>query len=436
MVALSLETRPPLNMADDFHSASSSVKSVAKVPAKPETLDPQTNNLKKWVDVVGLELNPFEKIDAGSDPLIPFYLIDHNQFEHVSGDQPSLVFAPAGGGKTAFRVRLARECRAGRNGRRIFPIVFKPTVPGDSDEDKEHSTHRQRTDLLHYASKELFLHLAYYPYALDEMDSEIRKTLLQMISWDLDFPISYYLGQMEDAGSIEPFLAAFDPTAGSLPNPPGREDINYLSKKLSQYAADVEKPEDEKRLDCLFELLFHKLKYEAIYILVDGVDAFLETVHSPERALAAISWFIDNTLLWMKNRIFVKFFLPDEVYPIAMKIPAFRLLTLKSKIAIIKWDADKLSEVIRQRLQEASGGKYDSFAAISDRALRASGRTVEEILIADLRRHKKSSPRSLIRAANQLITNHIQGKQVREKLTPQDLKAVREWIRNEYSAKT
>ena len=93
-----------------------------------------------------------------------------------------------------------------------------------------------------------------------------------------------------------------------------------------------------------------------------------------------------------------------------------------------------LSEVIQQRLQEASGGKFDSLTAISDRALRASGRSPEEVLIAELRRHKKLSPRSLIRAVNWLLTNHVREERVREKLTLQDLTAVREWIRSEYSA--
>ena len=435
MVVSLVENRSLYQRTDDFPAASDYVPLEIMLPLQ-KTLDPLQNRLEEWLSRVGLDLNPFEYIDSGKDPLIPFYLIDHDQFENVSGDQPSFVFAPAGGGKTAFRVRLARECRVGRNGRRIFPIVYKPTTPGDLDEEKEESAHRQRTDLLRYASQELFLHLAYDPYALQEMDAALRKVFLQTVSWDLDFSILYYVSQMRDVGRLESIISAFDPTARSLPNPPDKEDIGYLFKKLSRYApSEIQKPDSEKRLEILFDLILNKLNFEAVYILVDGVDAFLETVYSPERALASISWLLDSTLPWRQKSIYVKYFLPDEVHPILVGTPSFLLLTSKSKIIFVKWDTNALSEVIHQRLQEASGGKFDSLAAISDRALRASGRSPEEVLIGELSQHKKLNPRSLIRAINRLFTNHVRDEHIREKLTPQDVTAVREWIRREYSAR-
>lgn len=396
--------------------------------------NPPTDNLKQWLTHMGLNLNPFGYIDAGEDPYIPFYLIDHDQFEKINGDQISFVFAPAGGGKTAFRVRLARECRAGWNKRRIFPIVFKPTEPGDPAEDKERALHQQ-TDLLRYAARELFLYLAYSPHALEEMDDTLRRIFIQTISWDLDFSIAFYLEQMKTAGSLEPILAAFDPTARSLPNPPDKADILYLYKKLISHNPEAGKPDEDHRLESLFDLILNKLKFEAIYILVDGVDAFPETENHPRRALLSVSWLLDNALAWSKKCVYTKYFLPKEIQPYVKETTDFRLLTSKSKITIIKWDADALSEVIRRRLQEASGGKFDSLAAISDRALRAFGRSPEDALIGELRRYKKLSPRSLIKAMDRLFVCHVQNEQVREKLTPQDLTVVREWIRREYSAK-
>ena len=435
MLVSLLENQSLHQRTDGFPAAASDYMTLEFMLSPTEINDPQKNELQEWLSRVGLNLNPFEYIDAGKDPLIPFYLIDHDQFDKVSGGQPSFVFAPAGGGKTAFRVRLARECRAGRNGRRIFPIVYKPTKPGSLNETQEDAARRQRTDLLGCAAQELFLHLAYYPYALDEMDATLKEAFLQTVSWDLEFSIAYYLNQMKVDGSLEPIISAFDPTARSLPNPPGKEDVLYLYRKLNRYIPAAKKPDNEKRLEILFDLILNKLKFESIYILIDGVDAFPETVNSPERMLGSISWLLDNTPSLINKSIYVKYFLPHELHPLVMGTSAFRLLTSKGKIIIIKWDADALNEVIRQRLQEASGGKFDSLAAISDRALRASGRSPEEIMIADLRRFKKLNPRSLIRAVNWLFTNHVQDERVREKLTPQDLTATREWIRREYSAK-
>jgi hypothetical protein len=433
MVVPLVEPKITVQRFDSF-PASPAQSDIFVMPPSKKRIDHQTDNPKQWLSQMGLNLNPFGYIDAGEDPFIPFYLIDHNQFEKINGDQPSFVFAPAGGGKTAFRVRLARECRAGWNKRRIFPIVFKPTEPGDPKGDKKRAIH-QRTDFLRYAARELFLYLAYSPYALDDMDAALRKAFLQTVTWDLDFSIAFYLEQMKTAGSLEPILAAFDPTARSLPNPPDKEDILYLYKKLNRYIHETEKPDEEHRLETLFDLILNKLRFEAIYILVDGVDAFLETGNNPRNALLSISWLLDNALAWSERNIYTKYFLPKETQPFVEETNDFRPLTSKSKIITIKWDADALSEVIRRRLQEASGGKFDSLEAISDRALRASGRSPEEILIGELRRHKKFSPRSLIKAMDYLFACHVRDEQVREKLTPQDLTAVREWIRREYSAK-
>lgn len=392
------------------------------------------DNLNQWLTHMGMNLNPFGYIDAGEDPFIPFYLIDHNQFKKINGDHISFVFAPAGGGKTAFRVRLARECRAGWNKRRIFPIIFKPTEPGDPKGDESQMLN-QRSDLLRYAARELFIHLAYSPYALDEMDDALQRKFIQIISWDLDFPIDFYLNQMKTAGSLEPILAAFDPTACSLPNPPDKEDILYLYKKLIRYIPESRKPDEGHRLEALFDLILNKLKFEAIYILVDGVDAFHETENNPQNAIFSISWLLNNAIDWSRRNVYTKYFLPKETQLFVDQTHDFRLLTSESKVITVKWDADSLSEVIRRRLQEASGGKFDSLAAISDRALRASERSPEEVLIGELRRHKKLSPRSLIKAMDRLFICHIQDGQVREKLTPQDLTAAREWIRREYSVK-
>jgi hypothetical protein len=270
---------------------------------------------------------------------------------------------------------------------------------------------------------------------LGEMNATLKKLFLQIISWDLDLPISYYLNQINVAGGLEPILEAFDPTARSLPNPPDKKDISYLFRKLNKYHSTNRKPDAEIRLDKLFDLLLNKLGFEAIYILVDGVDAFLETVNSPKNALKSISWLLESSISWAKERIYLKAFLPIETRATLTKKTDFRLLTSMSNIITIKWDAEKLSEVIQQRLQEASGGRFDSLLAISDRVLRASGRSPEDVLIADLRRLKRLSPRSLIRAVNWLFMNHVRDEQIREKLTPQDLIAAREWIRSEYSAK-
>jgi hypothetical protein len=392
--------------------------------------------LSNWLSRMGLNLNPFEYIDAGKDPLIPNYLVDHDQFANVSGDQPSFIFAPAGGGKTAFRVRLAGDCRAGRQGHKIFPVIYQPTAPAVQGQDNYQLEKTQRTDLLRFACQELLLYLVYHPYLLEEMPLALRQNFLQNLSWGLDFPLAYYLNQINKAKSLEPILAAFDPTARSLPNPPGMEDIKYLYKKLNHSPPPTgRKPKIEKRFNILFDLILNQLKFESVYLLIDGVDAFFETANNPQCTLGTISWLLNNAPRWQQEHIYPKYFLPDQMYSAVMADPGFHLLTSMSKITIIKWNAKALGKVIQKRLQDASDGKFDSLTAISDRALRASGHSPEEVIITDFCRLKKISPRSLIRSVDWLFTHHVRHEQPQAKLTPQDLQAVRKWIRSEYSAK-
>src|SRR6266545_2640537 len=86
-----------------------------------------------WLKSVGLKVNPFDAdlFDAGRDPFIPFYLIDHNQYKAINGDFVSFIFAAPGSGKSAFRVRLTRDCRVGKDRRKIFPIVYNLPLPND-----------------------------------------------------------------------------------------------------------------------------------------------------------------------------------------------------------------------------------------------------------------------------------------------------------------
>ena len=81
-----------LSQQTDISLAEQSVQSVFKhMFSLSELPDSQTNKLQTWLSQVGLDLNPFGYIDAGEDPLIPFYLVDHNQFDKVHDDQVLIV---------------------------------------------------------------------------------------------------------------------------------------------------------------------------------------------------------------------------------------------------------------------------------------------------------------------------------------------------------
>jgi hypothetical protein len=384
----------------------------------------------EWLSSVGLKVNPFATLDASKDPFIPFYLIDHDQFKTVSGDFTSFIFAPPGSGKSAFRVRLARDCRVGKDRRRIFPIVYNlpdPRLLRGSNFGSD--THYKQ--LAKSAAQELLLYIVYHPSSIIE-NKDLMVAIRQ--SFDTNFQVDY-LQQMLDQGSVKPLLDSFDLTAGLLPNPPSKKDIQILVRELNRFRILVTvKPEPKQRFEQIVKIIFELLRFEAIYILIDGVDGYVETAKDAKRGVEAISWLLGKNNEWRETNIFMKYFLPVEMIT-ALEDKFHSLLTSESKVTIIKWDADTLGEVVRQRLQEASGGKYRSLRAISSLPLRGAKRAPEDVLAREIVRIGNPNPRDLIKTVNRLLIYHAQH-EAEEKLTPKDMATAIDWIRNERSLKT
>lgn len=384
--------------------------------------------ISKWLKSVELRVNPFATLDASQDPFIPFYLIDHDQYNLINGDFISFVFAPPGSGKSAFRVRLARDCRVGKDGKKIFPIVYN--LPAIHDPKISSETHYK--ELARAAAYELLLYVLHHPSLVIDNDDLLFE--LQRI-FDVNFYVNY-LQQMVEQGSIQPLLDVFDRTARLLPNPPGEKDIALLASKLKRFWSPlfpIYKISPKQKFEQTITFIVNRLKFESVYILVDGVDAYVETGRDAENAVEAISWLLTTSDEWQKNRIFAKYFLPTDVKQLLGK--RFPLLTSCAKIANIEWNnEDKLSEVIRQRLQEASGGKYSSLRAISSLPLRGAKQAPEEILAHEVVKLDNPTPRDLIKAVNRLLIHHAQHEE-QEKLTPNDLKAAIDWIHSERSSK-
>lgn len=392
------------------------------------SIDLVREKISFWFQNIGLKVNPFEALDASQDPFIPFYLIDHNHFNSINGDLISFVFAPPGCGKSAFRVRLARDCRVGKDGRKIFPIVYKFPVFDSS----KISSEIHYKELAISAAFELLLYMLYHPSLF--VDNDDLLTEIQHI-FDTNFSINY-IQQMVEEGSIQPLLDAFDRTANFLPNPPKEKDLELLAKKIQSLRLPLfsaHKMSPKERLDQVLSLVIKKLGYESVYILVDGVDGYFETGTNADTAVDAIDWLLRQSGEWQNNRIYIKYFLPSDVQPALES--RFPLLTSESKVVVITWNVDSLREVIRQRLQEASGGKYSSLRAISTLHLRGARQSPEEVLAHEIAKQGDLTPRKMIKAINQLLLYHIQNK-YQEKITPDDLGATIDWIRSKRSLKT
>jgi hypothetical protein len=397
-------------------------------PSEPgrENKNNGRNAFLSWLQWVGLDFNPFEHLDAGSDPNIPLYLVGRDEYENLLSCQPAFVFAPPGGGKTAFRVRLANGCRSGETEVPVLPAIYLAPAPvSQLPKDPEIRQEQIFKTLSRAIAQELFLYLPYHPLAFERLTEEQKSELRRHLDCNLATPTILYLEELAETHSLEPLLKDFDPTARSLPNPPGAEDLEIFCKQMrAVHVQPYIKPEAVERFEMLLHFLKETMQFKALFLLVDGVDAYFETANHPDQAFSSIQWLLERCQSWMDRSIYLKFFLPLELETeIASRMPD--LLTSPIKSIKIKWNEDSLIRIIRERLQVASGGRFDSLDAISSVSLRGA----ESIIV----RNAKPFPRKVIQLTNHLLHVHVQQYHGRGKLEAEDLRLALNWYKERES---
>jgi hypothetical protein len=384
--------------------------------------------LSAWLKSLGLERDPFVILDAGEDPDLPTYLVDpsdDNSLEKLWGDWPTFIFAPAGGGKTAFRVRLARACRMREDGRRIFPVTYHHMPAPDQVVDDTHGRDIHLKHILHQSAEELLFQLAYRPSELSSLDGATLITICRILDANLPAPLNSYLERIGYFGSLSPLTHEFDPAASYLSNPPGPKDLDLFCTQLAGIAFEpISNQSLTERFDEFAQLLFESLHYEALYLLVDGVDAYQETSAQPLEAISVLNWLLCNIQSWSSRRIFVKFFLPDEL---RSEIGGQKQLTPHVKIGIIHWSNNSLVEVIQRRLGVASDGQFDSLDAISNPGLRNAEETLASIVNPPV-------PREVVMLTERLLVEHVQRCGAHGKLESQDLQFALDWYATQATA--
>jgi hypothetical protein len=380
--------------------------------------DKKRADLQNWLNNMGLRFNPFEHISADTDPFIPSYLFEHNIYQQAVQKTSYIVFASPGGGKTAFRTSLARRCRTSPEYDKIFPIIYKVPEPTSPTED----TVLQWKELLNSALKELLLHLTYHISNFKTYSPETKKRIRQALEWWPAFKIT--ASQMVERGKLDLLINSFDPTADSLPNTPTAQSVQQFIRELvNTRVTAVDDTSLESKFSKLTELLLEHLGFNAIFILVDGLDAYPETVHNPRKAVESITWLLERSQIWSEQNIFVKFFIPKDVLETISESP-YNDLTREGKFAIIEWNETSLEQIIHLRLQKASGGKFSSLDAISDRSISGMRFSPEQRLVNALREENELYPREIIRMVNRLMIHHVEKRGAESRLTIDDIEEI------------
>ncbi|MCX7840441.1 MAG: hypothetical protein N2559_13460 [Anaerolineae bacterium] len=376
------------------------------------------NLLRDWLEWLGLRFNPFQPLDASSDTRLGDYLVEHHVLAKIWGDWHSFVFAPAGGGKTALRVRTSQLCWIGQATNHPFPISYLPPFLVWLHAHPSREEHL--VALCQAGAIRLLLALGYYPHWFLDLTSLDQRAIHQALVWNLPGNINFWLDQVQASQSITPLLDTFDPTF-ILPNPPNTSDLLELCRTLRVIESTAPPPTPLERWNQFVDVILRALGFRSIYILIDGLDGIQDTARSPDIAAECLSTLLPLTEEWTSQRVFVKGYLPQETQPGLTK--HFARLCDTAQIATIQWTPALLADVVRRRVYVASEGAFGSLDAVASPAVRDL-----ETLLAKIVR---PLPREMLVLTQRVLEEHVARVGAQGIIQPEDIDAAIAWYQQE-----
>lgn len=317
----------------------------------------------QWLSYHGFQQFPFDRPEAGNEgpEFLAACFIEPENFPTILGraDTPTtaLLFATRGSGKTACRVMVDYYCHIGN-------------VPTGGGHHTAHVLSVPHTDLYFLlekadfskanASKQLIVYhvqeilrrampamtdlLATTPVLYDAANG-LSPALKQDLTW-LVLPYTNYLSaaqlsfldQILEGVLLSPDSQESDPSGQKRPLLP--QDIFLKAKLESSPLAHLAK----------LASLMNQIGVLSTYILVDGVDEYMETAADPEKAFQMIRPLLGTLHLMDKTRhLALKFFLPDSIEPfiqIDKSVRSDRGFIFET----LHWRDDDLVKILRRRL--------------------------------------------------------------------------------------
>jgi hypothetical protein len=325
------------------------------------------NQLESWLKNLGFRYDPFQYLEASSDPHLGEYIVGHEIFAVAWDEAPAVIYAPAGGGKTTMRIYTTRACWIGLGGFHPFPIPYLFQAYSTDGQAPSWDEHARR--LVQASATSLLISLSFRPEIFLALDSASRRELGRILTDSLPGSLSHYLSILRDSG--KPFtLSRLLNRAYVLPNPPDHERLldfcDAIEDSISDELTTSSSPDND--FERIAQLLLGPLGFRSIFVLVDGVDAFPETVSAPGVVVDWMASLLEKVPEWLKHRIFLKSFIPSEVQPLLTDRLAGNLPVIRH--ARLEWTSSLLAEMIHRRVFAATGGEFGSLDAVSSPALR------------------------------------------------------------------
>ncbi len=375
--------------------------------------DEPEREIDEWLALeFGLSFDPFRQLDAAQDNHLHEYMIDHEMFDVLHSTAHTFLFAPAGGGKSAFRVRLARACRVGESGRRLFPVIY--LLPPAVITASPHELWRAHEEaMLRALAFELLLWLAYHPNELSRLTSDYQQSLRALLERWLPTSLDELLNQITDIEALTKISRGYDPTA-RLPNPPDKAMLQRFRAVLSELRPAENQRDNVGTWDDCVKVVRQALQFDAIYLLIDGVDAFPETFNQPSRAWELLQPILAQRNHWTNERVFVKAFLPSEM---AESSP----LTKDVTRGTINWTPDALKLLLQRRLEAVSGITPAGLSLLADLELF----NIEDRVVKAIRPY----PREALRFVERMFLEHVRDKGPKGRLSIADFQGASAWYR-------
>lgn len=348
--------------------------------------------ISDWLRAHGLSFNPFSPLQADQDKRLWMYWVGNpGIFELAWKPAPAILFAPPGGGKSALRTRLTQECWAAPPEYRPFPLVYLPQVFAT-----EVSVHVQ--GIIAHGARELLLALARYPRRFLETAPRHQKAFAAFIRSALP-EVGFLLDQMVEEESLSPLNRPYDP--GYDLEIPREERGDWLAFILAlrhwltqqEDLSGRSSPTWQELLDWIEDFLHRP----AVYILVDGLDAWPETAYGTDHLVASILPLLQQAPMWAEKRCYLKLFLPANIHSL--------LPPQTWKTGVITWTEPLLLEILRRRMLAASRGRLDALSALAEPALA----DLDERLVQSV----PPLPRELLVAVNLVLYEHARASKPR-----------------------
>jgi hypothetical protein len=385
---------------------------------RPKDSDAQ----QSWLRELGLRFDPFQYLEASADPRLGDYVVGQEAFAVAWDDAPALVFAPAGGGKTAMRIYATRACWVGLGGAHPFPIAYNLSKHSESDHPPTPTAHLR--ELARAGARALLIGLAYRPERFLQLEPPERCAVAALLESGLSGSLLRYLTIAREGRGLAELPRRLEP-GYRLSSPPSRAALVAVCDALAAaLPADVATQAPEEQFEQLVVLLQGRLGFRSVYIMVDALDAFPETLRSPEKAVAWLEWLLEQAAPWAAQRLFVKGFLPSET-----ETAFSSLVTLSPTIrrAKLDWTAPMLADMIRRRVYVASGGEFGSLDAVCGPDVR----DVETVLIKALPARARLPREALMLVQRVLIEYSRRPDRIAGRLALEDLDTAIRWYRTQ-----